>query len=147
MSSFKGLDFEVELPAGCTDESTYAFALPARANFRPSVVIKTERLKQPTDLGGYVDRQLTEIAKMLPDVRVVSNVGGNHGAHPARTSVYDWGEPARRVRQKQRYIMLKDPERVVTITGTHLVESFEQCEKLFDAVFNSFNPKGPNWPE
>ena len=140
MPSFQGLDFEVELPAGCSDESTYAFALPARADFRPSVVIKTERLKEPTELGRYVDKQLTEIAKMLPAVSVISNVADNRGANPSRTSVYDWGEPARRVRQKQRYIMLKDPARVVTITGTHLAEHFEQCEKLFDAVFSSFNP-------
>jgi hypothetical protein len=147
MPAFKGLDFEVELPAGCTDESTYAFALPARSDFRPSVVIKTERLKEQTELGSYVDKQIAEIKKMLPAVSVISNVAGEHGANPARTSVYDWGEPARRVRQKQRYIMLNEPARVVTITGTHLAEYFGQCEKLFDAVFSSFKPKRTGGPE
>ena len=66
MPTFKGSYFSIELPADFSDESTYAFALPARANFRPSVVVKAERLTQPTELGAYVEQQLDKIKKALP---------------------------------------------------------------------------------
>ena len=44
MPEFRGNDFEIQLPDDYSDESSYAFALPARVDFRPSVVVKTELL-------------------------------------------------------------------------------------------------------
>ena len=140
MPKFRGTDFEIELPSEFSDESTYAFAFRARADFRPSITVKTERLREPTELPAYVEKQLENIKKLLPDVAVVSGAPTKHGNFPAHTSIYDWGDKARRVRQKQRYILLKDPARVVTLTGTSLRETFDQTEELFDAIFRSFKP-------
>jgi len=140
MPKFKGTDFEIELPTEFTDESTYAFALRARADFRPSITVKTERLKDPTELPAYVEKQLENIKKLLPDVAVVSGTPAKHGDFPAHISIYDWGDKARRVRQKQHYVLLRHPDRVVTLTGTSLRETFDQTEELFDAIFRSFKP-------
>jgi hypothetical protein len=140
MPAFHGSDFEIQLPAEFSDESTYAFAFPARANFRPSVVVKTERLVPPVELPAYVAQQLEKIRAVLQNVSVVSSGPAEHGELTAYGSVYDWGEASRRVRQKQRYILLNDPVRVVTLTATSLCETFAEAEGLFNAIFLSFKP-------
>ncbi len=137
---FHGTDFAIELPKDFRDESTYAFAFRARSGFSPSVVVKTERLAQPAELSVYVEQQLAKIEQLLPAVTIVNNSRDPHGELVARTSVYDWGEPQRRLRQKQRYIRLTDPDRVVTLTATCLLATFAETEALFDAVFSSFRP-------
>ena len=139
MPPFKGFDFQIELPHGSTDESTYAFAFPGRGSFRPSVVVKTERLGEPIQLEAYVEKQLGTLEQVLPKLVVASGTSITHDDLPAYVSVFDWGEPEKRVRQKQRYIVLRDPARIVTITGTHLREDFDQADALFDAVFKSFH--------
>lgn len=130
MGRFQGSDFALELPEEYTDESTYAFAFPGRGGFRPSVVVKTERL------GGVV--ALAEYARMalakLPGLEMVSNEETPYG----RRCVYDWGDPERRIRQVQRYLLLANPARVVTLTGTTLRELYPQTEALFEAVFDSY---------
>src|ERR1700676_1011418 len=118
MPAFKGSDFEIQLPVEFSDESTYAFAFPARLSFRPSVVVKTELLTQPVELPTYAAQQLEKIRAVLQDMLVVSSGPAEHGGLTAYGSIYDWGEAARRVRQKQRYILLNDPLRVVTLTAT-----------------------------
>jgi hypothetical protein len=144
MPKFRGSDFEIELPTGSSDESTYAFAFRARGGFRPSVTVKTERLATPTELGAYVDRQLENIQKLLPEVAVIGRAPVQHGEGPAYVAVYDFGEAARRVRQKQTYIQLQDPARIVTLTGTGLKESFGEVDDLFEAVFRSFHVSAPD---
>ncbi|MGZ5093867.1 MAG: DcrB-related protein [Burkholderiales bacterium] len=139
MPTFKGSYFSIELPADFSDESTYAFALPARASFRPSVVVKAERLTQPTELGAYVEQQLDKIKKALPHMNVLSVTPPKPG-EAAVTSIYEFGEAAQRVRQKQRYVLLKDPARVVTLTATSSRDTFGQTEALFDAILRSFKP-------
>jgi hypothetical protein len=140
MPTFHGADFAIELPADFRDESTYAFAFKARSDFSPSVVVKTERLVRPVELSAYVDEQLVKIQQLLPAVTIVSNMPDPQSELPARTSVYEWGEPRRRLRQKQRYVRLTAPDRVVTLTATSLKETFAESEALFDAVFSSFRP-------
>lgn len=140
MPEFRGNDFEIQLPDDYSDESSYAFALPARVDFRPSVVVKTELLAKPVELSNFAAEQLEKIGGLLPNV---TRIGAGHAVHDdfaAYTSVYDWGEPARRVRQKQRYILLNDPARVVTLTATNLRDHFAEAEALFDAIFASFKP-------
>jgi hypothetical protein len=142
MPAFKGTDFEIELPEDFSDQSTYAFAFPARSNFRPSLVVNTERLAAPTELQAYVEKQLSKIHGLLTDVKLVASGPVEQRGMEAYGSIYDWGEPDRRVRQKQRYILLQDPLRIVTLTGTGLQETFSYVEELFDAVFLSFRPLG-----
>jgi hypothetical protein len=142
MPEFTGNDFEIQLPPDYSDESTYAFALPARAGFRPSVVVKTERLAKPVELPAYAAQQLEKIQTVLQKMEVVSSGPAAHGELQAYGSIFDWGEPARRVRQKQRYILLNDPARVVTLTATHLSDAFAEAEALFDAIILSFKPVG-----
>jgi hypothetical protein len=140
MPAFKGSDFEIQLPDEFSDESTYAFAFRARSNFRPSVAVKTERLAEPLELATYVAQQLERIRSLLQDVSVVSSGPEKHEGLTAYGSVYDWGEATRRVRQRQHYILLNEPLRVVTLTGTGLRESFAEAEALFNAIFHSFKP-------
>ena len=130
MPRFEGSDFSMELPEEYTDESTYAFAFPARGGFRPSVVVKTERLGGPVGLHEYSLQGLAQ----LPGLEMVSNSEQPYG----RRCVYDWGEPGRRIRQVQRYLLLSDPPRVVTMTGTTLRDLYPQMEALFEAVFDSY---------
>jgi hypothetical protein len=139
MSTFRGTDFQIELPDEYRDESTYAFAFRSRSGFSPSVVVKTERLAQPSELSAYVEQQLDKIKQLLPSVTVVSVASDRHGGAAAQTAIYDWGEARRRVRQKQRCILLSSPDRVVTLTATALLETFAETEALFDAVFRSFH--------
>jgi hypothetical protein len=144
LTTFHGTDFAIELPAEVTDESTYVFAFPARSQFRPSLVVKTERLTAPVALADYVEKQLETIKSHLVQVVVLRNEPVEHLGLNAHGSLFDWGDAARRVRQKQRYILLDNPLRVVTITATHLQESFGAAEALFDAIFMSFKPGGPS---
>lgn len=142
MPAFRANDFEIQLPADFSDESTYAFALPARANFRPSIVVKTERLTVPVDLSSYVAHQLAKIRELLQDVSVIASGPAQHGGLAAFTSTYDWGERSRRIRQKQHYLLLDNPARIVTLTATSLCETFAEAETLFNAIFLSFKPIG-----
>ena len=144
MTIFNGTDFAIELPADVTDESTYVFAFPARSQFRPSLVVKTERLTVPMALPDYVEKQLETIKSHLVHVIVLRNEPVEQPGLNAHGSLFDWGDAARRVRQKQRYILLDNPLRVVTMTATHLQESFGAAEVLFDAIFLSFQPSGPS---
>lgn len=70
----------------------------------------------------------------LPGLEMVSNEETPYG----RRCVYDWGDPERRIRQVQRYLLLANPARVVTLTGTTLRELYPQTEALFEAVFDSY---------
>jgi hypothetical protein len=147
MSRFQGTDFLINLPDGCSDESTYAFTLPGQGPFRPSVVIKTERLPAPVELPVFAAQQMDRIKAMLPAVAIVHTTDGRHHRAPARTYIYDWGEPGPgRIRQIQRHILLAAPDRVVTLTGTTLLDLFPQTEELFEAVFDSFTPQEPGTP-
>jgi hypothetical protein len=142
MPKFLGSDFQIDLPAGATDESTYAFAFPARGNFRPSVTVKTHRLPGPVALESHVEEQLGHIRAALPDMNVVVRGAASEdgGAYEA---VYDFGDPGQRVRQRQRYLLLPEPWRVVTLTATGLAEGFAEVASLFEAVFRSFLPGVP----
>jgi hypothetical protein len=141
MPKFQGTDFAIGLPDDFTDESTYAFAFPGHGAFRPSVVVKSERLNAPVELPVFAVQQMDKISNMLPAVEVVQTLDAPHGDAPARTYVYDWGEPGGgRVRQIQRHILLDNPARVVTLTGTTLQELYPQTEALIVAVFDSFQP-------
>ena len=130
MARFQGSDFAMELPEEHTDESTYAFAFPGRGGFRPSVVVKTARLRAPVELGEYALRAL----EALPGVEVILNEETAYG----RRCVYDWGDAGRRTRQIQRHILLADPARVVTMTGTTLRELYPQTEAMIEAIFDSY---------
>ncbi len=130
MARFQGSDFAIELPEEYTDESTYAFAFPGRGGFRPSVVVKTERLRTAVELGEYARRALDT----LPGLEMVLNEETAYG----RRCVYDWGDAGRRIRQVQRHILLADPARVVTMTGTTLRELYPQTEAMFEAIFDSY---------
>ena len=138
MPRFAGSDFAIELPEEYTDESTYAFAFPGSGGFRPSVVVKTERLTVPVPLATFVLQQMEKLEAVLPRMEVVTNEAMLYGTFPARRCVYDWGDPSRRVRQIQRHILLEGPARVVTLTGTALLELFPQTEALFEATFDSY---------
>ena len=142
MPTFLGSDFQLELPAGATDESTYAFAFPARGNFRPSVTVKTHRLPGPVALESHVDEQLGHIRAALPDVNVVVRGAASEDGRTYE-AVYDFGDPGQRVRQRQRYVLVPDPWRVVTLTATGLAEGFAEIASLFEAVFRSFVPGAP----
>ncbi|MFN0101013.1 MAG: DcrB-related protein [Bryobacteraceae bacterium] len=138
MPTFQGSDFAIELANEYSDESTYAFAFPASGNFRPSVVVKTERLTAPVELPVYAAEQREKIKGMLPGVEVIHVGTVRHGEFAAQVSVYDWGDAARRVRQVQRCILLENPARVVTLTGTALRETYAETEALFEAIFESY---------
>lgn len=140
MPLFKGSDFEIQLPSNAADESTYAFALPARANFRPSVVIKTERLRQSVPLRNYVDAQLEKLRSLLRDFVLTTLDPVEHDHLEAYQSVYEWRNETLRLRQKQRYLLLTEPLRVVTLTATSSADTFAEAESLFDAMFDSFRP-------
>jgi hypothetical protein len=143
MPTFRGLDFLIELPDGFRDESTYAFAIPGRGKFQPSVVVKTERLAAPQPLPAYVNTQIEKLRKLFSDWARVQSESTRHGPLPAHVLVYDWGPASQRVRQKQLYLLLDDPLRVVTLTGTHLTELFPQAEPLIDSIFRSYAPLAP----
>lgn len=130
MPRFQGTDFTIELPAGCSDESTYAFAFPSREDFRPSVVVKTERLSGPAELPVYAAEQLGRIREALPEVEVLEMAG--------HRCVYEFGDAAQRIRQVQRYILREDPWRVVVLTATASQAGFAEVEALIEAVFDSF---------
>lgn len=140
MARFSGSDFVIQLPTGCSDESTYAFAFPSREEVRPSLVVKTERLARPVCLAEYVGQQLESLRGALQNFIVVSSGPVEGIEFSAHDSVFDWGDATRRVRQKQRYILLEGPLRVVTLTATSLRDNFAQSEALFDAIFLSFKP-------
>jgi hypothetical protein len=140
LPSFQGSDFVIELPEGAADVSTYAFAFPARRDFRPSIVIKTDALAAPVDLSAHVQEQLAKLSASLPNVNVVRSGPTRHDKYPSHASLFDWGPDSRRIRQKQYFLLLKDPARVVTITGTGLRDDFAPVELLFDAIFLSFRP-------
>jgi len=140
MPKFRGSDFQIEIPHQCSDESTYAFAFPARENFRPSVVVKTERLAEPVALGAYAEKQLATLKPMLPGFSVVASQAKPAASLPSHEATFDWVQNGRRVRQRQRYVALEAPARIVSITGSALAESFAEVEALFDAVMDSFVP-------
>lgn len=146
MPTFRGSDFLVELPDGFRDESTYAFTLPTRSKFQPSVVVKTERLAAPQPLPEYVKHQLDKIRQVLPEFTPIRSQPAQHGKLPAYSATYEWGPPTQRVRQKQLYILLEEPARVVSLTSTHLSELFDQAEPLTDAIFRSFSPQPSQKP-
>lgn len=142
MPTFLGSDFELDLPSGATDESTYAFAFPARGNFRPSITVKTQRLAGATELAAHVEEQLGHIKAALPDLNVLVRGAASDDGRTFE-AVYDFGEPSRRVRQRQRYLLLPEPWRVVTLTATGLAEGFAEVAGLFESVFGSFRPVRP----
>jgi hypothetical protein len=126
MPTFRGFDFLIELPDGFQDESTYAFTIPTRARFQPSIVVKTERLAAAQALPSYVSTQLDKISKVLNEFSLMSSQPSRHGEHLTHVVSYEWGPPTQRVRQKQLYILLPAPLRVTCLTATNLSDLFAE---------------------
>jgi hypothetical protein len=133
MPLFTGSDFSIELPEGYRDESTYALVFARRGNFRPSLVVKTERVGEGAELSVYAADQRREMREVLPGMEVLRV--------EAEEWEFEWGEEGKRVRQRQRFVMLRDPERVVTMTGTAAPDCFAELESVFTAAFASLRSR------
>jgi hypothetical protein len=129
--------FELTLPDGSDDASTYCYVLPEEGRFKPSVVVKCAPVRPTTVLKDYVRAQVTKMVDTLENFQFV--VGQTAlSDDPVATIGYEWGSDPRRFRQLQRYVRTKD--RVFCITATHLAELFHTAELKLQKALDSFKP-------
>ena len=139
MINVTGPGFAVQMPDGSTDCSTYAFALPSLAEFKPSVVIKAEQKDVPKDPLQHMIEQRSALREHVENFEVITERAETHQGLARVWSVFEWstsGMP--RVRQKQVFIFVPRRRTIYTITATDAAATFALNERTFDAVIGSF---------
>jgi hypothetical protein len=149
MASFKTSRFQIELPNGFVDVSTYAFVLPRNfalpgelASFNPSVVIKFDPQPPPVDLVKYVVTQRSTLRESVGNLEIIHEQTGARGRSQTMTTTFEWGpEGPTRLRQKQYFLLLPAASVVCSMTATELATIYNQSELLFDRIFDSLIPE------
>ena len=149
MGSFKTSNFQIELPNGFVDVSTYAFVLPRNfplpadlGSFNPSVVIKFDRQPPPVDLVKYVVTQRSTLRETVGKLDIIHEQTGARGRLQTMTTTFEWGtEGPTRLRQKQYFLLLPTTSVVCSMTATELATIYNQSEFLFDRIFDSLIPE------
>ena len=141
MPKFQGSGFDLELPSKCIDASAYTFVLPGGEGFSPNLVIRFENIEDTVDLKQYADDQLKSLSARVDDFKLVSQASGKRGQWDGVMAVYEWGEGAMRMHQKQVYLLVKGkPARIYILTSSDLLSNSAQSGPVFDKILRSFNP-------
>ena len=149
MAQFQTSRFQVDLPNGFVDLSTYAFVLPRTfvlppefASFKPSIVIKFDPQPPPVDLVAYVVNQRAALREKAGELEIIHEETGFRGGTQTMTTTFEWGpEGPTRLRQKQYFLLLPVSSCVCSMTATELAAVFGQSEMLFDRIFASLTPQ------
>lgn len=145
MSTFETLtslafpNFSIDVPEGTVDASTYAFVLPVKARFRPSIVIKWEKMPLKTRLGTHITEQIEQMEEKLRAFTLVEPPDPTIEADENRI-LFEWGEgDERRFRQVQHYLLRKG--RLYTLTGTMHAEKQVQYQDQLEEIMATFKPQ------
>lgn len=143
MAAYQTSAFQIELPEGFSDISTYAFVVPGGSpEFNRSIVIKMDRMQGDVDLMRYMIDQRSQVRRNADRFEIISEWEGKHGRFNSVTTVFEWNPNAARIRQKQWYIHLPSRSAIWSLTATDLALRFTESEALFDRIADSFIPNG-----
>ena len=136
----KALSFDI--PEGWEDRTLTAFAAPVRPGktAQPNVVITQEALPGGQSLRTYATRQLTTLAKGLPEFELEETRDANIAGHPAIDVRFTWqGDKGPLV---QRQLMLAHRDVVYNITLSTPRADAAAMASLFDGIVTSLSIPG-----
>jgi hypothetical protein len=141
MPEFTGSSFHLRLPEGYTDVTTYAFVLPCKASFKPSIVLRSERHEGPIDLMRYMIQQRSALRESVKEFDIISEWSGRQGRYEAVTTVFEWKtQDNSLLRQAQRFVHRPELSLIYILTATDLADHYAEMQRDFDQVMDSFRP-------
>ena len=141
MLDYRGHGFALRLPDGSTDLSTHAFVLPSTAEFKPSIVIKSEVRDLKTDLVRYMIEQRATLREQVEHFEVIREWADTAGALARASCEFEWtGSGAPRLRQRQVFVHAPRRRLIYTLTATDTAANFPNNELIFTQIIESFVP-------
>lgn len=131
-----------QIPDGWEDKSITALSFPKGAPVpSASVTVTRELLSDPhVTLPGYVDAQLTKLAKTCSAFHLTQRKDWQWQGDPAQILDFTWKTPdGVHVRQQMVVIFWNGQSLVFTFTST--IDKFAEHQPLFDGIVSSFNPR------
>ena len=103
----------------------------------PNVVVAYDQIPLGGDLDGYVQRQMSDLARAMQGFQLeLRRPIGFAGRHAVEL-VFVWTAAIGIMRQRQVYTIL-DERRVVSVACTALGTDFAAAEPMFDQLLSSF---------
>jgi hypothetical protein len=141
MPDFTGTNFQMRLPNGSADVSTYAFVLPCNAAFKPSIVLRFERQEGPLDLMRYMIQQRSALRESVKDFEILSEWSSKQGRHDAVTTVFEWKtQDNSLLRQTQLFVHAPELFLIYILTATDRADHYAEMQHTFDQILGSFRP-------
>ena len=137
VSMFQCPSFKLDFPCEVTEASTYAFVFSGPEEFKPSVVVKWQKVPAETKPSAYAEKQVAKMRQQLNDFKVLEPLSTN-GDPPRAQLLYEWGQGRRTFRQLQVYRV--EGERMYTLTGTALNMTFDKYRSQLTDIIASFSP-------
>lgn len=115
-----------------------AFSAPPRPDqaTAPNLVMTRDKLGPSDTLGGYADRQLSELAKRLQDFELLTRTERTMGGQPAMELHFEWLGQAGPL--EQRLVILLGKRRLLyCFTATTAKADAEQLSPLFERILST----------
>ncbi len=131
-----------QVPDGWEDKSITALSFPKGAPVpSASVTVTRELMTDPhVTLPGYVDAQLTKLAKTCAAFHLTQRKDSELHGDPSQVLDFTWKTPdGVHVRQQMIVIFWNGQSLVFTFTST--IDKFTEHQPLFDSIAASFNAR------
>jgi hypothetical protein len=131
-------DLSFDVPRDWVDRSVVAFAAPTKPGetSASNVVVTKDTLPQGEDVSGYVDRQLTLLAKHLHGFELEGRRNIEVDSHPAVELRYGWRAEGAPLRQRL-IIIRRQNSTVLSVTATMPKKDAPRLDPVLDRILAS----------
>jgi hypothetical protein len=131
-------EFSFEHPSDWVDRTVIVrSAPPGSTAVPPNFVIAHDKMQIGENLGGYVNRQTSDLMRTAKDFQLELRRDIFLAGRDAAELLFTWGAGPGTMKQRQVYCML-DGGRVISVATTALASTFDDHEPVFDRMLNSF---------
>ena len=133
-------DLSLLLPGAWKDTSTLSFVEPneqaERSGYTHSITITREEVAPPLSLASYCDDQIAQLQANLPEFELMKRSPLQIHEREAVRIETEWKEfEGRRLHQVHYFV--RAGQRVITVTGTALKDTFVKYQDEFDRITRS----------
>jgi hypothetical protein len=112
-------------------------APPGSAAVPPNLVIAHDKMQVGENLGAYVNRQMSDLARTAKDFQLELRRDISLAGRDAAELLFTWGAGPGTMKQRQIYSVL-DAGRVISVATTGLAADFDGNEPVFTQMLASF---------
>jgi hypothetical protein len=137
MRTYRIDEASFSIPDEWKDKSVNVFSPTGELPGDFSFVITRDELGGDQILASYVEGQLEELSKTLPEFRLIRKYQTTVNKAPAFNTEFTWKAEEKTMAQQQTYVM---SERVVLVLTATTIEKFSrEHRRIIDNIISSFS--------